>query len=76
MSSSQWSSGYVTDITYTHGYYAELNIQRARLALIQAGYAAPEITNACELGFGQGVSIAMHAAATEACWAGTDFNPT
>lgn len=76
MSSSQWSSGYVTDITYTHGYYNELNIQRARLALIQAGYAAPEVMNACELGFGQGVSIVMHAAATEARWAGTDFNPT
>ena len=76
MTSSQWSSGYVTDITYTHGYYNELNIQRARLALIHAGYAAPDIMNACELGFGQGISIAMHAAATEARWAGTDFNPT
>ncbi|MBB4145848.1 class I SAM-dependent methyltransferase [Rhizobium rhizoryzae] len=73
---NRWSSGYVTDIEYTHGYYHELNPQRARLALIQAGYAVPDIVNACELGFGQGVSIAMHAAATEARWAGTDFNPT
>ncbi|MCJ8510522.1 methyltransferase regulatory domain-containing protein [Rhizobium lemnae] len=74
--SGEWNSGYVTDVTYTHGYYQELNPHRARLALIQAGYAAPDIMNACELGFGQGVSIALHAAATEVRWAGTDFNPT
>lgn len=76
MTPSPWSSGYITDINYTHGYYQELSPQRARLALVQAGYAMPEIVNACELGFGQGVSIAMHAAATDTRWAGTDFNPS
>lgn len=76
MTSAQWASGYVTDIAYTHGYYPELCPHRARLALLQAGYAVPEIVNACELGFGQGVSIAMHASATDAHWAGTDFNPS
>lgn len=25
MSGTNWSSGYVTEVTYTHGYYAELN---------------------------------------------------
>ncbi len=31
---------------------------------------------ACELGFGQGVSINMHAAASNVQWWGTDFNPS
>ncbi|NBN77627.1 methyltransferase [Microvirga tunisiensis] len=72
---ADWTAGYVADINYTHGYYTELNPLRARLALLNAGLAAPEIATACELGFGQGVSVAVHAAASEAHWCGTDFNP-
>jgi SAM-dependent methyltransferase len=72
---SPWSEGYVTDITYTYGYYAELNPMRARWALARAGFRAPEVTNACELGYGQGLSINLHAAANEVYWCGTDFNP-
>lgn len=72
---ADWTAGYVADINYTHGYYPELNPLRARLALLNAGIAAPEIATACELGFGQGVSIAVHAAASETHWSGTDFNP-
>jgi SAM-dependent methyltransferase len=72
---TDWTAGYVADIGYTYGYYAELNPLRARLALLHAGYACPEFHNACELGFGQGLSINLHAAAGTAAWAGTDFNP-
>lgn len=72
---ADWTAGYVADINYTHGYYPELNPLRARLALLNAGIAAPEIATACELGFGQGVSVAVHAAASETHWSGTDFNP-
>ena len=73
---SEWNSGYVTDIGYTHGYYQELNPVRLRLAFLNQGILFPEITAACELGFGQGVSINMHAAASFTQWHGTDFNPS
>lgn len=71
-----WSDGYMTDVEYTYGYYAELNPLRTRLALLNAGYAYPEIGTACELGFGQGLSINIHGAASSTEWFGTDFNPT
>jgi len=52
-----WTHGYVADIGYTYGYYAELNPLRSELALLNARVEPPEIRNACELGFGQGVSV-------------------
>ena len=73
--SVQHGDGYVTDFEYTHGYYAELNPTRIRLALLMAGFAPPSFENACELGYGQGVSLNVHAAASGAQWWGTDFNP-
>lgn len=74
--STEWNAGYVTDVNYTFGYYAELNPIRCRLPLLTAGYHAPKIENACELGFGQGLSVAIHAAAQSGVkWWGTDFNP-
>lgn len=72
---TDWTAGYVADIGYTYGYYPELNPLRTQLALLNAGFSAPRIQTACELGFGQGLSIAMHAVASEASWSGTDFNP-
>jgi SAM-dependent methyltransferase len=71
-----WTAGYVADIGYTFGYYTELNPARARLALLNAGYACPEFRHACELGFGQGLSVNLHAASSQVQWAGTDFNPS
>lgn len=73
---SDWSAGYVSDISYTYGYYAELNPARARLPILSAGLAVPEFGTACELGFGQGLSANMHAAASAVEWHGTDFNPS
>jgi len=72
---TDWTAGYVADIGYTYGYYPELNPLRTQLALLNAGFAAPQVRQACELGFGQGVSVAMHAVASDTGWSGTDFNP-
>ena len=73
---TDWTEGYRADIDYTYGYYGELNPLRAELALLAAGIAPPQTTTACELGFGQGLSLNLHAAASATEWYGTDFNPT
>ncbi len=73
---SAWSEGYVSDINYTYGYYQELNPQRVIIPFLMAGLTPPNIQNACELGFGQGVSLNIHAMAGNAKWYGTDFNPS
>lgn len=73
---SEWTDGYVADIGYTYGYYTELNPLRQRLAFLLSGLAVPEIRTACELGFGQGVSVNIHAAASTVQWYGNDFNPS
>jgi hypothetical protein len=71
-----WNAGYVTDVNYTFGYYADFNPVRTNYALAMAGVSAPPLRNACELGFGQGLSVAIHAAAQPGVqWWGTDFNP-
>jgi len=72
---TNWSDGYIAEIDYTFGYYQELNPVRVPLAFLQAGLIAPTINYACELGFGQGVSANIHAAASVTQWTGTDFNP-
>jgi len=72
---SDWTAGYVADIGYTYGYYAELHPLRARLALLNSALALPNAGTACELGFGQGMSANIHAAASNVQWWGTDFNP-
>lgn len=73
---SDWTAGYVADIGYTYGYYTELNPLHVKLAFLNAGMAAPEMGAACELGFGQGLSANMHAAASITQWYGNDFNPS
>jgi SAM-dependent methyltransferase len=73
---SSWTSGYVANIGYTFGYYAELNPLRAQLAFLNSGLEWKETSNACELGFGQGISVNVHAAGSGNTWYGTDFNPS
>jgi SAM-dependent methyltransferase len=75
-----WTDGYVSDIEYTHGYYKELSPGALAFAALLKGVdvdlsvmAAPRYL---ELGFGQGVSLALHAATLPGQYAGTDFNPT
>lgn len=70
-----WTSGYRADIGYIFGYYNELNPAYVRLALLNAGYDCPQINTACELGFGQGLSIIFHGAGSDTEWYGNDFIP-
>lgn len=72
---NDWTSGYVADVGYTYGYYAELNPLLVKLAFANVGYNFPQVEEACELGFGQGMSINIHASASTIAWSGTDFNP-
>lgn len=73
---TDWTAGYTADIEYTFGYYQELNPLRVKLAFLNAGLVCPDIGSACELGFGQGLSTNLHAAASVTHWSGTDFNPS
>ena len=66
----------MADIGYTYGYYPELNPLRARLAFLNAGLVPPESGVHCELGYGQGMSANIHAAASGSTWYGSDFNPS
>jgi hypothetical protein len=73
---AEWSEGYVSEINYTYGYYSELNPNNTVIPFLMAGIAPPKVSHACELGFGQGVSLNIHASASEVQWYGTDFNPS
>lgn len=73
---TDWTAGYVADIGYTFGYYPELNPLRARLAFLNTGLVPPESGTHCELGYGQGLSANIHAAASGNTWHATDFNPS
>ncbi len=73
---ANWSEGYISDIDYTYGYYAELNPNSIKIPFLMAGLEAPKFTTACELGFGQGMTVNAHAAASDVEWYGTDFNPS
>ena len=79
---SDWSYGYVSEIDYTYGYYPELAPLRLRLAMLSKQQASPQGSRQgrpmryLELGFGQGLSLNVHAAAGEGEFWGVDFNPT
>ena len=75
--SEAWNEGYFTDVGYTYGYYQEISPVFQRYCLLLNGFATLESDSAshCELGFGQGVSISLHAAANPGHYVGTDFNP-
>ena len=73
---TDWTDGYIADVDYTFGYYSELNPLRLRLAFLNMGLQFPKVGTACELGFGQGMSVNLHAAASVVQWFGTDFNPS
>ena len=73
-----WNEGYFTEDTYTYGYYRDISPFFQRYCLLLHGYdvrTANETACHCELGFGQGVSVNIHAAAVTGRWTGTDFNP-
>lgn len=69
------SKRYEETVNYTYGHYTELNPLRIKLAFLRQGVMFPAVNTACELGFGQGLSINLHAAASSVEWWGNDFNP-
>ena len=73
-----WSEGYFTGINYSRGYYRQLSPSMLRLAAIAGGFdpSNDDDFNYLELGFGQGISVSYHAAASDATYWGTDFNPS
>jgi SAM-dependent methyltransferase len=73
---SESDTGYVDEIAYTFGYCDELNPLRLSLPLLQAELALPTVHTACELGFGHGLSVNIHAAGSPTRWYGTDFLPS
>lgn len=75
--SDVWNEGYFTDVGYTYGYYRDINPVFQRFCLLAQGFASGEAIDAvhCELGFGQGVSVNIHAAANPGHYIATDFNP-
>ena len=71
--------GYDTGTNYTYHFCSQLNPYGLRFNFLSQGLAFPKIDNnftACELGFGNGLSIIMNKAATQAQWYGNDFNPS
>lgn len=74
--SENGADGYVEDIPYTFGYHPELDPARMQAVLRRAGFEPPEVAAACELGYGQGMSLAIHAVAGGAAWWGTDLIPS
>jgi SAM-dependent methyltransferase len=73
-----WSQGYVTGVGYTYGYHRETSPVFQRFCLLLRGLACDdpgEVAAHCELGFGQGVSVNINAAANPGQYVGTDFNP-
>ena len=74
---SDWSSGYVSELGYTYGYYRELNPSLLSLVCLSKGirFDANRPLRYLELGFGQGLSLNIHAAAGQGEFWGTDFNP-
>jgi SAM-dependent methyltransferase len=71
------ASGSRPDVGYTFGYYRELSPGLIDFALLLAGLAPPDraAMTYLELGFGQGLSANIHAAACPGEYWGEDFNP-
>lgn len=72
-----WDEGYTSEINYTSGYYPELAPSRLKLALLSRGidHSVPRSPRYLELGFGQGLSLAINSATNSGVFEGTDFNP-
>ena len=74
-----WTDGYVTELPYSVNHFPEMAPAHLRLALLQAGLAAPRIDadfTYLELGFGQGLGLNMLAAVhPQGRFFGNDFMP-
>ncbi|HYQ25689.1 MAG TPA: class I SAM-dependent methyltransferase [Polyangiaceae bacterium] len=73
-----WTHGYVQSIDYTHHYCRELSPSLLDFACLSRGIStnlADRPLKYLELGFGQGLSLNVHAAASQGEFWGTDFIP-
>ncbi|HEY3256342.1 MAG TPA: class I SAM-dependent methyltransferase, partial [Polyangiaceae bacterium] len=73
-----WTHGYVQSVDYTHHYCRELSPSLLAFACLSRGIAsslADRPLKYLELGFGQGLSLNIHAAASSGEFWGTDFIP-
>ena len=67
--------GYISLLPWKHLYQSDLNPNHIRLALALASVAPPELKTFCELAYGQGLSLVLHAACNQhITWLGTDSN--
>lgn len=66
--------GYIDNSEYTYQFFGDWSPTILTLACLQRGIKPPKIKIACELGFGQGISMNLLACANEIDWFGTDFN--
>jgi SAM-dependent methyltransferase len=78
---AEWTSGYVVDVDYTHGFYRELSpTHLSYLCLLQGVHPPGQGTDPltyCELGCGQGLTTNLLAAANPHIqFYATDFNPS
>ncbi|MBX4898708.1 class I SAM-dependent methyltransferase [Rhizobium bangladeshense] len=75
-----WTSGYVSGIDYTHGFYRELTPSQLMLAALCAGQKLSGFEGRlryCELGCGQGYSTNLLASANPHIdFYANDFNPS
>jgi hypothetical protein len=76
MVGKDWSEGYATGAPYSAHYFHDLNPRYAAFVMLLEELEGPPAGPCCELGFGHGVSLAVHAAAQpERAWWGNDFMP-
>ena len=76
----EWNQGYIADIEYIHGFYAELAPEQLVMAALMRGNRVPALTEGFtyfEMGCGQGDSLNLLAAANpQGRFYGNDFNPS
>ncbi|PAF42950.1 class I SAM-dependent methyltransferase [Helicobacter sp. 11S03491-1] len=65
---------YIVDVNYNYGYFKEVSPLTFKLICLLQGIKPPKIEQACELGYGNGISVNIHASASNIEWYGTDFH--
>lgn len=72
-----WNEGYISEVDYVHGYFGQLAPAWLKLALLSRGLAhtVGDAPSYLELGFGQGLTLAVNAAVSAGRFYGVDFNP-
>ena len=74
------SQGYVVDLPYNSSFFKDITPSYIRSLLLLKGMDLPkrkeeEPFRYLELGYGQGISLSVHAVSNEGEFYGTDFNP-